>query len=100
MRVYEYKESAIVIKDVDSLIGHLTLSHTMVGEKIRVLREKGVDFQEDLEMLLAHLILSHHGEEGGSAVRPKTPEAVALHHADNFDSQVAKEIGRMPDAGQ
>ena len=44
-----------------------------------------------LSIQLLHLILSHHGEVKngwGSPVDPKTPEAVALHHADNLDAKV------------
>ena len=35
------------------------------------------------------MILSHHGRyEWGSPRRPKTLEAVALHHIENLDAQV------------
>ena len=38
---------------------------------------------------LKHLILSHHGTyEFGSPKLPMTPEAIALHHLDNFDAKV------------
>ncbi len=40
-------------------------------------------------MRLKHLILSHHGTyEFGSPKLPMTPEAIALHHLDNFDAKV------------
>src|SRR5262249_9491918 len=36
-----------------------------------------------------HMILSHHGTyEFGSPKLPMTPEAIALHHLDNFDAKV------------
>ena len=35
------------------------------------------------------MILSHHGSyEFGSPRLPMTPEAIALHHLDNFDAKV------------
>jgi 3'-5' exoribonuclease len=38
---------------------------------------------------LKHLIVSHHGTlEFGSPRLPMTPEAIALHHLDNFDAKV------------
>jgi 3'-5' exoribonuclease len=58
----------------------------MVKEKIN-----GMKMPYDLLNHLLHLILSHHGEVKngwGSSVDPKTPEAVALHHADNLDAKV------------
>jgi len=37
-----------------------------------------------------HILLSHHGEYGfGSPRRPKTPEALLVHMADNLDSKMA-----------
>jgi 3'-5' exoribonuclease len=39
---------------------------------------------------LLHILLSHHGEyEFGSPRRPKTPEALLVHMADNLDSKMA-----------
>ncbi|MCX7599294.1 MAG: metal-dependent phosphohydrolase, partial [Armatimonadetes bacterium] len=38
---------------------------------------------------LTHLLLSHHGQkEYGAPVLPMTPEACALHYADNLDAHV------------
>ena len=42
-----------------------------------------------MALRLRHMILSHHGRyEWGSPRRPKTLEAVALHHIENLDAQV------------
>lgn len=77
--------------DEGRLIGHLILGTHMVGEAIRRLRETGEEFPSDLEGMLQHLLISHHGiMEWGSPVEPLTLEACILHHADNFDAQVSK----------
>jgi 3'-5' exoribonuclease len=42
-----------------------------------------------------HLIISHHGkvELGwGSSIDPKTPEAIALHHADDMSAKITKSL--------
>ena len=49
----------------------------------------GEPFPRGLLLRLKHLILSHHGTyEFGSPKLPMTPEAIALHHLDNFDAKV------------
>src|SRR5262249_33112801 len=43
----------------------------------------------ELLLRLEHLIVSHHGTyEFGSPRLPMTPEAIALHHLDNFDAKL------------
>jgi 3'-5' exoribonuclease len=45
---------------------------------------------------LMHIIASHHGtEEWGSPVRPKTLEALIVHHLDNLDAKVMHAVGLM-----
>ena len=57
--------------------------------KINELRLEGIDFPENLQMLLSHMILSHHGRrEWGSPEIPKLLEALVLHYADLMDSQI------------
>ena len=49
----------------------------------------GEPFPRELLLRLKHMILSHHGTyEFGSRKLPMTPEAIALHHLDNFDAKV------------
>lgn len=44
---------------------------------------------DQVRLHLLHLIASHHGTlEYGSPVVPKTPEALALHHADDVDAKM------------
>jgi 3'-5' exoribonuclease len=47
-------------------------------------------FPDETRRQLLHILLAHHGEyEYGSPRRPKTPEALLVHMADNLDSKMA-----------
>jgi 3'-5' exoribonuclease len=71
--------------DRGRLVGHVVISSEMVARAIDTIS----DFPEQLSMQLQHLILSHHGRyEFGSPRRPKSLEAIALHHLENLDAQV------------
>jgi 3'-5' exoribonuclease len=71
--------------DPGRLLGHITLTVEMIDEKIRSIP----DFPEHLSILLKHIALSHHGEFAfGSPKRPKTLEALLLHHLDDLDAKV------------
>ena len=81
---FEY-ETDIDYSDEGRLLGHIVMSDRMVSDAIATLP----DFPDDLALRLRHMILSHHGRyEWGSPRRPKTLEAVALHHVENLDAQV------------
>jgi 3'-5' exoribonuclease len=66
------------------LVGHIVIGVQLVGEKIR-----GIPgFPPKLQLLLEHIILSHHGSlEFGSPKVPLFPEALLFHHLDNLDSK-------------
>jgi 3'-5' exoribonuclease len=72
------------------LVGHLVIGVEMLNEKVaRVPDLTGEPFPTELLLRLKHMILSHHGTyEFGSPRLPMTPEAIALHHLDNFDAKV------------
>jgi 3'-5' exoribonuclease len=71
--------------DQGRLLGHIYITLNLLESFFP--RVKGLD--EDLVLHLKHLIISHHGEyEFGSPKRPKTPEAMALHYADNLDAKL------------
>jgi 3'-5' exoribonuclease len=71
--------------DEGRLIGHITIGVEMVVDFIRDIP----DFPRRLEMLLKHMLLSHHGlYEYGSPKRPKTLEAMILHYLDDLDSKI------------
>ncbi|MDA8085392.1 MAG: HD domain-containing protein [Nitrospiraceae bacterium] len=67
------------------LLGHISLGFAMAEGKIDIIK----GFPTDLGLLIKHMILSHHGSlEFGSPVRPKTPEALALHFIENTDAKM------------
>ncbi len=71
--------------DAGRLLGHIALGAFLVEERIRAVP----DFPDELAQRLLHCILSHHGElEWGSPKRPKTLEAIVLHHAENLDGKI------------
>jgi 3'-5' exoribonuclease len=83
-------DKTFVYTDEGQLVGHLVIGVEMLNEKAaRVPDLTGERFPPELLLRLKHLILSHHGTyEFGSARLPMTPEAIALHHLDNFDAKV------------
>lgn len=88
LKAYDYDMVTIDISSEGRLLDHLFISCDMVKEKIR---ECNIGMPEDLQIHLLHILLSHHGDVKngwGSPVNPQTPEAVALHHADNLDAKV------------
>jgi 3'-5' exoribonuclease len=71
--------------DAGRLLGHVVLGVQRVQEKI----DKLEGFPPTLSLTLQHLMVSHHGEyEFGAPKRPKTPEAFALHYADDLDAKM------------
>jgi hypothetical protein len=84
---------------------------TARDDKIRLLNEalsralaQLPDFPEELGLRVRHMLLSHHGRyEWGSPRRPKTLEAIALHHVENLSAQVNRFeqlLGARRGAGQ
>jgi 3'-5' exoribonuclease len=95
LKAYDYDLISIDISSEGKLLDHLFISADMVKEKINSLDE---DMPENLQTQILHLVLSHHGEVRngwGSPVDPKTPEAVALHYADNLDAKVKGLIQKL-----
>jgi 3'-5' exoribonuclease len=67
------------------LLGHIVIGLRLLHEKIRQVP----DFPPKLQILVEHLIVSHHGElEYGSPKVPLFAEAMLLHHLDNLDSKM------------
>jgi 3'-5' exoribonuclease len=83
-------ERSFGYSDEGQLIGHLVIGVEMLNEQIsRTADLTGEPFPTELLLRLKHMILSHHGTyEFGSPKLPMTPEAIALHHLDNFDAKV------------
>ena len=81
---YKYAVS-ISMSDEGKFVGHIVMGDKMISEKI----DKLEDFPAEYKLKISHMILSHHGKyEFGSPKIPVTPEACALHYADNMDAQV------------
>jgi 3'-5' exoribonuclease len=85
--------------DLGRLEGHLALGARMLDA--RVAKLKG--FPPAVAAHLRHMILSHHGtEKFGSPIKPKTPEAIALHAVDDLDAKTAmvRQIIAVEGAGE
>ena len=78
------------------LLGHLMLGLEMLSP---LLAKSGLDAA--LQEHFKHLVLSHHGTLEFGAVRlPQTPEALALHYADNLDAKMAQCRGLFAQLGE
>jgi 3'-5' exoribonuclease len=78
-------ETAIDFTDAGRFLGHVIQGVMLVSEKAKELPS----FPDSKLQLLLHCVASHHGElEWGSPKRPKTIEALILHHVDNLDAKV------------
>ncbi|MBO6165134.1 MAG: HD domain-containing protein [Eubacterium sp.] len=86
--------------DAGNLMGHIVIGAMMIRDKIRELREAGIDFSDVLEGELIHCILAHHGElEYGSPKKPALIEAVVLSMADNMDAKIESFTEILNDTG-
>ncbi len=96
-KIWELEASpSIEYTDDGRLLGHLTQEVLYVERRMAELDE----FPEELRRHLLHILLSHHGEYAfGSPRRPKTPEALLVHHADNLDSKMAGMLEAMEAGG-
>ena len=66
-------------------MGHIVIGARRVGRAIEAIE----GFPRAPAPELLHLLVSRHGQlEWGSPRRPKSIEALALHHLDNLDAQV------------
>jgi len=85
-KIYELEgELSYDYSDEGKFLGHVVLTDRMLTDKIAQLP----DFPQHLANTLTHTVLSHHGRrEWGAPVLPSTPEACALHYADNLDARV------------
>ena len=81
-------------------ISYQGMGTTVVAAAIQELRSDGIDFPKELDWMLQHMILSHHGEkEYGSPVLPMCPEALALHMIDNLDAKLFVFLDRAAEEG-
>jgi 3'-5' exoribonuclease len=67
------------------LLGHMVIELEMLKNKIALVP----GFPSELQILLEHMIISHHGHyEFGSPKLPMFPEALMLHYLDDLDSKM------------
>jgi len=70
--------------DEGQLLGHIVMGSELVGKYAAKIE----GFPHQLELLVKHMLLSHHGVyEFGSPKLPKTVEAFLLHCADDLDAK-------------
>ena len=71
--------------DEGQLLGHLVIGAEMIHDVARTIE----GFPEEIERILKHILIAHHGEyEYGSPKRPKCMEAMIVHLADYSDSRL------------
>jgi 3'-5' exoribonuclease len=85
-KIYElHLKGGINYTDKGKLVGHLLMGI----EKIESYVNRIENFPEELEILLVHMVASHHGSlEFGSPKRPKTYEAMLLYFIDDLDAKM------------
>lgn len=72
--------------DEGQLLGHIEIEYGWVARKIDAIE----GFPSELETLVLHMILSHHGQYAfGSPKLPMFREALMLHYLDDLDSKMA-----------
>lgn len=66
-------------------------NHIVIGIKMLArFVDRIPDFPKELEMILTHILASHHGNlEYGSPIVPKVPEAILIHFADEMDAKLS-----------
>lgn len=71
--------------DPGKLLGHIYIGAVRLERAI----DRIEGFPAELKLRILHAILAHHGDlDKGSPVTPRTPEAIALHYADNLDGSL------------
>lgn len=77
--------NSISYSEEGRMLGHLSIADHLIASSI----DKIKNFPQEKALQLRHALLSHHGElEWGSPKRPKTLEALILHHIDNLDAKI------------
>ena len=90
-------EKGFSYTDPGQLLGHVLLGLEIVDEHISLVeQQRGQPFDAELAIRVKHMIASHHGHyEFGAPKLPMTLEAIALHHLDHFDAQMASTVQLM-----
>lgn len=86
-KVREYTYNRVIeYTDEGKLLGHIAIGLEMIDQKIKSLD----NFPPDLELMIKHTHLSHHGHfEFGSPKLPSILTAIALHYADEMEAKIS-----------
>jgi len=91
---YEY---GFDYSDEGRLVGHLVMASEWIGQKAAQIDQ----FPREIENLLKHLVLAHHGRyEYASPKRPKIIEAMALNYIDELDAYMNYWESALNDASE
>jgi 3'-5' exoribonuclease len=92
-KVFElHYERAFSYTTEGQLLGHMILVLEVLHRKLAAMP----DFPRPLQVLLEHMIISHHGKyEFGSPKLPMFPEALLLHYLDDLDSKMHSMSGLL-----
>ncbi len=93
-------ETSFSYATAGQLVGHITQAAIWIDRKIADVEQKsGKVFPDDLQNVLTHIVLSHHGSyEFGSPRLPACPEAMVVHYLDNIDAKVQMTLQGIHDA--
>lgn len=82
------------------LVGHITQAAIWIDRKAaEASEEMGKPFPAELQDVLTHIVLSHHGTyEFGSPRLPACPEAIVVHYLDNIDAKLNMALGAIEEA--
>jgi len=95
IREYTY-DRVIEYTDEGKLLGHIAIGLEMIDQKIKNLN----NFPPDLELMIKHTLLSHHGRfEFGSPKLPSILTAIALHYADEMEAKISGFINIKEESG-
>jgi 3'-5' exoribonuclease len=81
------------------LLGHITQAALWIDRKAGdVEAATGQTFPEDIQNVLTHIVLSHHGQyEFGSPKLPSCLEAILVHYLDNIDARLNMALTAIKD---
>lgn len=98
LEAYRWEGGIFEMTEAGALHGHVVLGALMLDRAVRAAEPPPCTDRE--LAILQHLVLSHHGRlEYGAPVAPMTPEAEALHHADNASARTASMVEASLDPG-
>lgn len=85
-KIFEYSfDRGISVTTDGRLLGHIIMGVEFLSRKMDEIPE----FSAELKSKLLHILISHHGQyEWQSPRRPKSMEALIIHHADVLDADL------------